>query len=80
MYGTANQEPILNYWVNEKDCPYTEVKPLAGGAVTRWEAPLFYGAGKIIAGVILILKQTQKTEQQLIGRYDIRILKNGMII
>src|SRR5688500_6220243 len=27
MYGTAAQEPIIDYWVNEKDCPYTEVKP-----------------------------------------------------
>jgi choline dehydrogenase-like flavoprotein len=27
MYGTAAQEPIMDYWVNEKDCPYVEVKP-----------------------------------------------------
>jgi choline dehydrogenase-like flavoprotein len=27
MYGTAAQEPIIDYWVNEKDCPYVEVKP-----------------------------------------------------
>jgi len=29
MYGTAAQEAILDYWVNEKDCPYIEVKPFA---------------------------------------------------
>jgi len=27
MYGTAAQEPIMGYWVNEKECPYVEVKP-----------------------------------------------------
>ena len=27
MYGTAAQEPIMDYWVNEKDSPYVEVKP-----------------------------------------------------
>jgi len=27
MYGTAAHEPIMDYWANEKDCPYTEVKP-----------------------------------------------------
>ena len=27
MYGTAAQEPIMDYWVNEKECPYVEVKP-----------------------------------------------------
>src|SRR6185295_17839937 len=27
MYGTAAQEAIMDYWVNEKDCPYVEVKP-----------------------------------------------------
>src|SRR5215510_4464329 len=27
MYGTVAQEPIMDYWANEKDCPYVEVKP-----------------------------------------------------
>jgi len=27
MYGTAAHEPIMDYWANEKDCPYVEVKP-----------------------------------------------------
>src|SRR6478672_8480068 len=27
MYGTAAQEAIMGYWVNEKDCPYVEEKP-----------------------------------------------------
>lgn len=27
MYGTAAQEPIMDYWVNEKESPYVEVKP-----------------------------------------------------
>ena len=27
MYGTAAHEPIMDYWTNEKDCPYVEVKP-----------------------------------------------------
>jgi choline dehydrogenase-like flavoprotein len=27
MYGTAAQEAIMDYWVNEKDCPYVEKKP-----------------------------------------------------
>lgn len=27
MYGTAAQEPIMDYWANEKECPYVEVKP-----------------------------------------------------
>ena len=27
MYGTAAAEPIMDYWANEKDCPYVEVKP-----------------------------------------------------
>jgi choline dehydrogenase-like flavoprotein len=27
MYGTAAQEAIMDAWANEKDCPYTEVKP-----------------------------------------------------
>src|SRR5690242_16837049 len=27
MYGTAAQEPIMDYWANEKDCPYVEEKP-----------------------------------------------------
>jgi choline dehydrogenase-like flavoprotein len=26
-YGTAANESIMDYWVNEKDCPYVEVKP-----------------------------------------------------
>jgi choline dehydrogenase-like flavoprotein len=29
MYGTAAQEPILDSWVNEKDCPYVQEKPFA---------------------------------------------------
>jgi choline dehydrogenase-like flavoprotein len=27
MYGTAAHEPIMDYWANEKECPYVEVKP-----------------------------------------------------
>jgi choline dehydrogenase-like flavoprotein len=27
MYGTAAQEALIDYWVNEKDSPYVEVKP-----------------------------------------------------
>jgi choline dehydrogenase-like flavoprotein len=27
MYGSAAQEAIMDYWVNEKDCPYVEIKP-----------------------------------------------------
>ncbi|PWU02161.1 MAG: GMC family oxidoreductase [Bacteroidetes bacterium] len=27
MYGTAANEPIMDYWANEEDCPYVEVKP-----------------------------------------------------
>ena len=27
MYGTAAQEAVMDAWANEKDCPYTEVKP-----------------------------------------------------
>ena len=27
MYGTAAQEAIMDYWTNEKDCPYVEVRP-----------------------------------------------------
>src|SRR5450631_2956007 len=27
MYGTAAQEAIMGYWVNEKDCPYVEKRP-----------------------------------------------------
>jgi choline dehydrogenase-like flavoprotein len=27
MYGTAAHEPIMDYWANEKDCPYVEEKP-----------------------------------------------------
>jgi len=27
MYGTAAQEPIMDYWVNEKDAPYVEKRP-----------------------------------------------------
>src|SRR5919199_6940489 len=26
-YGTAAYEPIMDYWANEKDCPYVEIKP-----------------------------------------------------
>lgn len=26
-YGTAAYEPIVDYWANEKDCPYTEIQP-----------------------------------------------------
>ena len=33
MYGTAAQEPIMDYWANEKDNPYVEVKPF-----TWWRA------------------------------------------
>ncbi|MES1217139.1 MAG: GMC family oxidoreductase [Bacteroidota bacterium] len=29
MYGTAAQEAVMNYWVNEKESPYIEVKPFA---------------------------------------------------
>lgn len=29
MYGTAAQEPILDSWVNEKECPYVQEKPFA---------------------------------------------------
>ncbi len=29
MYGTAAQEAIMDYWVNEKDCPYVQVQPFA---------------------------------------------------
>ncbi|WP_336514998.1 GMC family oxidoreductase [Pollutibacter soli] len=29
MYGTAAQEAIADYWVNEKECPYIEVQPFA---------------------------------------------------
>ena len=58
--GWAASEPVMDSWVNEKDAPYTEVKPLPGGAVTSWVAGLFYGAGKVIAGVIWILKQMEK--------------------
>ena len=27
MYGTAAQEQIMDYWTNEQDCPYVEIKP-----------------------------------------------------
>src|SRR5450631_478951 len=27
MYGTAAQEAVMDYWVNEKDCPYVEKRP-----------------------------------------------------
>jgi len=27
MYGTAAQEAIMDYWANEKDCPYVEKRP-----------------------------------------------------
>ena len=33
MYGTAAQEGVMDYWVNEKDSPYVEVKPF-----TWWRA------------------------------------------
>jgi len=43
MYGTAAQEPLMKSWVNEKDCPYVEVKPFTwwrsyqlGGRSTLW--------------------------------------------
>ena len=43
MYGTAAQEQVMDHWVNEKDCPYVEVKPFAwwrsyqmGGRSTLW--------------------------------------------
>ncbi|GAA0543731.1 GMC oxidoreductase [Chitinophaga japonensis] len=26
-YGTAAYEPIMDYWANEQDCPYTEIQP-----------------------------------------------------
>ena len=29
MYGTAAQEAIMDYWVNEKESPYVEVQPFA---------------------------------------------------
>lgn len=29
MYGTAAQEAIADYWVNEKECPYIEIQPFA---------------------------------------------------
>ena len=29
MYGTAAQEAIMDSWVNEKECPYVQEKPLA---------------------------------------------------
>src|ERR1700755_1397282 len=32
-YGTAPHEPNIDYWANEKDCPYVEVKPF-----TWWRA------------------------------------------
>src|SRR5215207_8108701 len=25
--GWALAEPVMDYWVNEQDCPYTEIKP-----------------------------------------------------
>lgn len=43
MYGTAAQEHLMDKWVNEKECPYVEVKPFAwwrsyqmGGRSTLW--------------------------------------------
>ncbi len=43
MYGTAAQEAIMDYWVNEKDCPYVQVQPFAwwrsyqmGGRSVLW--------------------------------------------
>jgi choline dehydrogenase-like flavoprotein len=27
MYGTAAQEAVMDYWVNEKECPYVEKRP-----------------------------------------------------
>jgi len=43
MYGTAAQEAIMDYWVNEKESPYVEVKPFAwwrsyqlGGRSVLW--------------------------------------------
>ena len=43
MYGTAAQEALMDSWVNEKDCPYVEVKPFTwwrsyqmGGRSTLW--------------------------------------------
>jgi choline dehydrogenase-like flavoprotein len=43
MYGSAAQEVVMDKWVNEKDCPYVEVKPFAwwrsyqlGGRSTLW--------------------------------------------
>jgi choline dehydrogenase-like flavoprotein len=43
MYGTAAQEMLMDIWVNEKECPYVEIKPFAwwrsyqlGGRSTLW--------------------------------------------
>ncbi len=38
MYGTAAQEGVMNYWVNEKECPYPEVQPF-----TWWRSYQFGG-------------------------------------
>ncbi|HRI19729.1 MAG TPA: GMC family oxidoreductase, partial [Panacibacter sp.] len=43
MYGTAAQEAIMDYWVNEKEAPYVQTKPFAwwrsyqlGGRSVLW--------------------------------------------
>ncbi len=71
-------EPIMDYWANEQDCPYTEVKPFnwwrsyqVGGRSILWVV-------KVIAGVILILKPMQKTVGPSTGLYVTVILHPGM--
>ena len=73
-------EMNLDWWVNEKESPYTEVKRLdwfsgyhVGGRSLLW-------GRQSIAGAIWILKRMQKMELLSTGRSGIKILSRGTLM
>jgi choline dehydrogenase-like flavoprotein len=66
-------ETNLDFWVNEKESPYTQKSnDLTGIAVTRLVADHLHGEDNLTDGVILVLKPMPKTELQLIGPFVIK--------
>ena len=71
-------ETNLDYWVKDKESPYTEIKRFdwfrgyhVGGRSLMW-------GSKVIVGVIWILKQMQKKDMVSTGQSAIKILRHGI--
>ena len=81
MYGTAAQEAIMDYRVNEKDSHYVEKRPSTGWRNLRdWGDDRYYGEGSVTGGAIWIMRPISWMALPSTGRSGIRKWRRGLIM